>query len=143
MCTIIFLGYLKLFQLSGVNFADCAYRHWDVVLIDEAQDLSPAIVDLVKKATSCAKIIVGDPHQQIYSFRGATNAIPMLEANHTFFLTRVSLQGGSEDEKLSMMVDFQSFRFGPEIAYVSSVILRRLKQVKEKTLIGTTDTGIV
>lgn len=98
-----FLGYLKLFQLSGVNFADCAYRHWDVVLIDEAQDLSLAIIDLVKKATSCAKIIVGDPNQQIYSFRGATNAIPMLEADHTFFLTRVCLQGGIQDEKFKFI----------------------------------------
>ena len=87
-----FLGYLKLFQLSGMNFADCEYWHWDVVLIDETQDLSPAIVDLVKKATSCAKIIVGDPNQQIYSFRGATDAIPMIEADRTFYLTRVSLE---------------------------------------------------
>jgi F-box protein 18 (helicase) len=88
-----------LYQLSGENFADCAYQHWDVVLIDEAQDLSPAIIDLVKKATSCAKIIVGDPHQQIYSFRGATNAIPMLEADRTFYLTRVSLENDIQNAK--------------------------------------------
>ena len=72
-----------------MNFANCEYQHWDVVLVDETQDLSPAIVDLVKKATSCAKIFVGDPNQQIYSFRGATNVIPAIEADHTFYLTRV------------------------------------------------------
>ena len=85
------LGYLKLFQLSGENFANCKYRHWDVVLIDETQDLSPAIIDIVKKTTSCAKIFVGDPNQQIYSFRGAMNAMSMVEADHTFYLTRVSM----------------------------------------------------
>ena len=37
----------------------------------------------------------------------------------------------------------QSFRFGPEIAYVSSLLLRTLKKVKRKTLVGTTDTGMI
>lgn len=91
---LFLLGYLKLFQLSGENFASS--RCWDVVLIDETQDLSPAIVDLVKKATSCAKIIVGDPNQQIYSFRGATNAMPMFKADRTLYLTRVSLEVASK-----------------------------------------------
>ena len=94
-----YLGYLKLFQLSGENFASS--QHWDVVLIDETQDLSPTIIDLVKKATSCAKIIVGDPNQQIYSFRGVTNAIPMIEADRTFYLTRVGLESSIQD-----MTDF-------------------------------------
>ena len=93
-------GYLKLFQLSGENFASCEYRHWDVLLIDETQDLSPAIVDILKKATSCAKIFVGDPNQQIYSFRGAINAMPMIEADCTFYLTRVSLKSNVQDNTM-------------------------------------------
>ena len=36
----------------------------------------------------------------------------------------------------------QSFRFGPEIAYVSALLLSFLKGVKRKTLIGTTSQGI-
>ena len=35
----------------------------------------------------------------------------------------------------------QSFRFGPEIAYVSALLLRTLKEVKRKTLVGNTDQG--
>jgi hypothetical protein len=45
------------------------------------------------------------------------------------------------------MVDFfcmdQSFRFGPEIAYVSALLLRTLKGEKKKTLVGTTDAGMI
>ena len=82
-------GYLKLYQLSPTDFAK--EERWDVLLIDEAQDLTPAIIDLVTQ-TSCAKIFVGDPHQQIYSFRGATNAMPLVRADHTCYLTRVSTE---------------------------------------------------
>jgi hypothetical protein len=37
----------------------------------------------------------------------------------------------------------QSFRFGPEIAYVSALLLRTLKGVRRKTLVGTTDSGMI
>jgi F-box protein 18 (helicase) len=87
LLSCISLGYLKLYQLSPTDFA--VEEGWNVLLIDEAQDLTPAIIDLVTQ-TSCAKIFVGDPHQQIYSFRGATNAMPLVRADHTYYLTRVS-----------------------------------------------------
>ena len=35
------------------------------------------------------KLLVGDPHQQIYSFRGAVNAMSIVQAAHTFYLTQV------------------------------------------------------
>ena len=55
-----------------------------------------------KQATP--KIIVGDPHQQIYGFRGAINALDHVESTHVLKLT-------------------QSFRFGPEIAFAANCIL--------------------
>ena len=36
-----------------------------------------------------AKILVGDNHQQIYGFRGATNAMSRVVSQHTFHLTQV------------------------------------------------------
>ena len=35
----------------------------------------------------------------------------------------------------------QSFRFGPEIAYVSALLLRTLKGVRQQTLVGSTEEG--
>jgi len=33
--------------------------------------------------------MVGDPHQQIYGFRGAINAMELVQATRTFYLTQV------------------------------------------------------
>lgn len=48
-----------------------------------------AIISIIK-AQNCAKVLAGDPHQQIYGFKGATDAMALIHADHTFHLTRVS-----------------------------------------------------
>ncbi|KAK3581277.1 hypothetical protein CHS0354_033010 [Potamilus streckersoni] len=111
-------GYLKLYQLSKPKL-----HHYDCILIDEAQDLTPAITDILLSQPQ-GKILVGDPHQQIYSFRGAVNAMEKVQADNIFYLT-------------------QSFRFGPEIAHVAASCLEICKQVKEKTLVGHGIPGTV
>uniref|UniRef100_A0A3P8WSL3 F-box DNA helicase 1 n=1 Tax=Cynoglossus semilaevis TaxID=244447 RepID=A0A3P8WSL3_CYNSE len=112
-------GYLKLWQLQEPKPRLSDYH---VLLIDEAQDCTPAIMDVLL-SQPCGKILVGDPHQQIYTFRGAVNALQLLEHTHVFYLT-------------------QSFRFGAEIAYVGATILKTCKNV-EKILVGGTQKGQV
>ncbi|KAK7895971.1 hypothetical protein WMY93_021296 [Mugilogobius chulae] len=109
-------GYLKLWQLSR----PCLSHTYDVIFIDEAQDCTPAILDIML-SQNCGKILVGDPHQQIYTFRGAVNALDTVDHTHVFYLT-------------------QSFRFGAEIAYVGAAILRVCKKV-QKTLVGGNQKG--
>ncbi|CAH1265284.1 Hypp3153 [Branchiostoma lanceolatum] len=111
-------GYLKVYQLSRPQITE-----FDCLLIDEAQDLTPAINDILLNQ-DVAKILVGDPHQQIYTFRGARNAMQGTACTHTYYLT-------------------QSFRFGPEIAYVAACLLDVLKGVRKKTLVGSSKTGNV
>ena len=50
--------------------------------------ISAAITDILLRQPQ-GKILVGDPHQQIYSFRGAVNAMEMIEADTVFYLTQV------------------------------------------------------
>ncbi|KAM6437058.1 F-box DNA helicase 1 isoform 1-T1 [Liasis olivaceus] len=104
-------GYLKLWQLQKPSLSN-----FDVILVDEAQDCTPAIMDIVL-SQPCGVILVGDPHQQIYTFRGAVNALSEVPHSHIFYLT-------------------QSFRFGSEIAYVGATILDVCKKVRNKTLVG-------
>lgn len=61
------------------------YRGWeipqyDVVMVDEAQDLDKCQAELVKRSAR-RLIMVGDPEQAIYRFRGAMNdAVTRLES---------------------------------------------------------------
>jgi len=75
------------------------------VLFDEAQDANPVTSALVL-GQACRVVLVGDPHQQIYRFRGADNAMqaPQLEEADRLWLTH-------------------SFRFGPEVAQVANRLL--------------------
>ncbi|NXD28520.1 FBH1 helicase, partial [Spelaeornis formosus] len=104
-------GCLKLWQLSKPELSG-----YDAIFVDEAQDCTPAIVDVVQ-SQKCGKILVGDPHQQIYTFRGAINTLYMVPHTHVYYLT-------------------QSFRFGPEIAFVGSMILDVSKGIHSQTLVG-------
>lgn len=60
--------YLKKFQLSTPRL------YYDYILFDEGQDASPAMLDVFLKQQS-TKVIVGDTHQQIYSWRYAINSL--------------------------------------------------------------------
>ncbi|CAB3978993.1 F-box DNA helicase 1-like [Paramuricea clavata] len=109
-------GYLKLYQLSKP-----VITKYDCILVDEAQDCTPAVADILL-SQKVAKILVGDPHQQIYGFRGATNAMAQVDSTHIYYLT-------------------QSFRFGSEIASVASSLLHILKGVCNKNIVGISKAG--
>ena len=74
----------------SVSYSYVAYNGWfDMVLVNMyIVDFSAASDILLRQ--SCARILVGDPNQQIYGFRGARNAMRDVESTHTFYLTQVS-----------------------------------------------------
>lgn len=100
--------YLKYWQLSAPILSQ-----YDVILFDEAQDADPLMLDILGRQTSSQVIYVGDPHQQIYGWRGAKNAMATVEAD-AYYLTK-------------------SFRFGKEIAGAADTVLKFLG---EKNTIG-------
>jgi superfamily I DNA/RNA helicase len=76
---------------------------YDYILFDEAQDASPAMLDIFLKQKA-VKVMVGDTHQQIYGWRYAVNSLE--KARFKSF-------------KLST-----SFRFGTNIAHLAKEILQ-------------------
>lgn len=56
----------------------------------------PAIMDVLL-SQRCGKILVGDPHQQIYTFRGAVNALNIVHHTHIFYLTQVITHSKIDD----------------------------------------------
>lgn len=93
-------GYLKLWALSEPVVAS------DFILLDEAQDTNPVVLELLQKQPA-QMIYVGDKHQQIYEWRGAVNAMELMETTNNCLLTT-------------------SFRFGDEIANAATAVLRVL-----------------
>lgn len=92
--------YLKLFQLSKPKLG------YSVVYLDEAQDSTPCVLDIVMtQAKYGAKIIlVGDRYQAIYGWRGAINAMERIEGETTLLS--------------------KSFRFGQGVADVATAVLQ-------------------
>jgi F-box protein, helicase, 18 len=125
--------YLKKFQLAQPKL------NFDYILFDEGQDASPAMLDVFVKQ-SAIKIIVGDTHQQIYSWRYAINSLQQVHAP-TFELST-------------------SFRFQQDIADLAMQVLDwktkisdykpmqiigagNAQKIKTKAIIGRTNLGLL
>ncbi len=89
--------YLKLWALTNPIIKK------DYIFFDEYQDSNPVIANIIK-SQSCQKIFVGDQFQQIYSWRGAVNAL--------------------QEESLQKLYITQSFRFGDAIAEMANKIIQ-------------------
>ncbi|EPS44935.1 hypothetical protein H072_1089 [Dactylellina haptotyla CBS 200.50] len=101
--------YLKMFSLTENAAADrMTFGKYDIVMFDEAQDANPCMANIILRQRDAAGIIIiGDPYQMIYGFRGAKNECfddGRLPPTKTFHLTR-------------------SFRFGQEVADIANLIL--------------------
>lgn len=92
--------YFKIWQLSEPRI------HGDFIMLDEAQDASPVMLDVIERQDS-QRVYVGDSQQAIYAWRGAVDALASIPTEATAYLTR-------------------SWRFGPPIAHVANLILDQL-----------------
>jgi superfamily I DNA/RNA helicase len=112
--------YLKRFQFVGTIPDEFRY-----IMIDEAQDLNPVIIQILKQSDRPV-IIVGDPWQSIYRYRGSINALDSFEGLATYYLS-------------------QSFRFGSDLARISNQILKSCAHPPEHQLRGNpmTHTEII
>jgi len=87
-------AYLKQFQLSRPTLP------YDYIMLDEAQDSDPLIIDILRRQQHAQIVVVGDRNQAIYGWRGATDSMDAFGGAHV---------------PLTM-----SFRFGDPIAAVAN-----------------------
>jgi len=92
--------YLKMWQLAKPEIPG------DILLFDEAQDADPVMLDVVN-AQQAQLVYCGDSYQSIYEWRGAVDALELVNVDETKWLT-------------------QSFRFGNSIAEIGNSFLKRL-----------------
>jgi len=104
--------YLKMLSMNdSVSINKNAFGQYDIIMFDEAQDANSSICQMIlRQTTQCGVIVLGDPYQKIYGFRGARNECfddAKFPPTRTFRLT-------------------QSFRFGAGIAQVANCLLRSI-----------------
>jgi superfamily I DNA/RNA helicase len=109
--------YLKLSHIQG-NFQKKLDRY-DLALVDEGQDLSPIMIDVLSMYKGRI-IVVGDSHQQIYSFRYAQDAMPKFPHDELHGLT-------------------MSFRFGDKIAELTREFINNAKDDRDFTISGAAE----
>ncbi len=97
-------GYMKLYSLTRPNLGD----DFDTIQVDEAQDSNPVLLNILKHQDKPRIMLIGDRHQQIYSFRNAVNAMAEMNPDTEYPLTG-------------------SFRFGPEVAWRANALLAQWK----------------
>lgn len=125
--------YLKKFQLSNPTLG------YDYILFDEGQDASMVMLDvfLKQKAT---KVIVGDTHQQIYSWRYAVNSLEMVSFK-TYSLT-TSFRFNQDIADLAVKVIQMKKHFDmPTTTSIDGV--GRSNNIKAKAVLARTNLGLL
>ena len=100
---ITYDGYVSVYARSQ----PLAWDEYDVMLVDEVQDVSAVALRVLERARlerGCAVIYTGDSHQHLYAFAGARNGLAELATDATFRLTR-------------------TFRFGANLAVAADKLL--------------------
>ena len=95
--------YLKIFGMSKINL------NYDIILIDECQDVSGIMLSFLNSQINSQKIYVGDQFQKIYSFTGSIDITKHLTNVTTLNLTR-------------------TFRFGENIAVYANHWIKQLNE---------------
>lgn len=103
--------YLKLWALDAPRLP------YQTIFFDESQDASPVMMSVIE-SQKAQKIWVGDRRQQIYSWRGAVNAMDAISAKNTTTLTR-------------------SFRYGQPVAELANSVLRNFLNEHEFSVVGS------
>lgn len=111
--------YLKLYQLSNPKL------RYDCIIGDEFQDVNPVVADIILKQT-CQKVLIGDPNQSIYGWRGAKNFLKENFDYTTLYLSK-------------------SFRYGQVIADLAMMVINYKRELqgfeKKDSKVGFVDTS--
>ena len=97
--------YLKLFHLSKMDLSN----KFDIIMVDECQDLSKLLLDILKSSNVKGIVICGDIFQSLYGWRDSVNILPLFEG---------------KEYKLTT-----SFRVSQNIANIANIIIKDIYKI--------------
>lgn len=75
--------YLKLYHIMLAN-GNINYEPFSIIALDESGDLNPVTLEIFKLLPASKKIMVGDPHQNIYQFNHTINCFSVMQDQGTY-----------------------------------------------------------
>lgn len=128
--------YLKIYQLEKPVF------DYDYILVDESQDISPVMMDLVlSQAGRCKLVFVGDSYQSIYSWRGAIDSLAWIQREMSPTVLRLS-QSFRCPEKIAFTADRIIKLAGADKTFRGVALSKELKGDQKPTYIARTGSGV-
>ena len=75
-------GYLKMYHMM-LEKKKLIHKEFDLIMLDEAQDSAPVVLEIFQLLPSKKKVMVGDPFQSIFKFNKCVNGFEELENQGT------------------------------------------------------------
>lgn len=121
-------------QLYMALYLNCPLPYYDIVFVDEAQDLNGMQVELLRryKKQGARIIAVGDSHQAIYAFRGAV-ADNMKAMATEFEMTQLPL---SVSYRCPQAIVREARTLVPEIEWSETAEMGLVSTVEREELVG-------
>lgn len=77
--------YLKYFHILLANGTITYEEPYDLIMLDESGDLNPVTLEIFKALPAKRKVMVGDQHQNIYTFNHTINCFKEMEGEGAMF----------------------------------------------------------
>ena len=118
-------AYLKAYQLQQNKTC----RGFDIILVDEIQDFTDCMLNIICNYSNVTKLFVGDTHQQIYGFKHVHTPYSYI---HDF----------PSHSNISMFGLTKTFRFGYDLMYFTNIFMNNRFGVRGFTNCATGNTTL-
>jgi F-box protein, helicase, 18 len=126
--------YLKLFQLQKPKLP------FDYILFDEGQDASPAMLDVFLQQENAIKVMVGDTHQQIYSWRYAINSLSKVDYEN-FYLSNSFRYNSATAHLATLVLDYKKIYSAATTPKITG--LGEFNSIKSRATLARTNLGLL
>jgi len=110
-------GYLKMYHMM-LEKGKLVHNEFDLVMLDEAQDSAPVVLEIFQLLPAVKKVMVGDPFQSIFKFNKCVNGFEELRDKGTS--KPMSQTFRCNPELAKQVENFMQKHADPEFAFVGT-----------------------